>query len=272
MSLIPRIVHQIWFQGQNQIPVKYLAYQKSFQTLNPDFSYMLWDASSISHLIQEKESNLYDLYDTLPMMIQKIDLGKYIILKHHGGVYADMDMECLRPLSDLLNEHPEKSLIIGEMRMPLLLPFASRGKYWTGKYYNNGLIVSSKNHDFWDHVLSYIQKNIKRQWYQTSDYYVQDSTGTMAIIVPMRDLGYEKRNDVLAAPYYYFEPCDKYNQGDQSCDTSKSYVVHHKHGDGGNSWMSPTSKVLLEVYYRWEIIVIIILVLLLIIVLSKIYR
>ena len=35
-------------------------------------------------------------------LAERADVLRYEILRRHGGVYVDVDVECLRPLDDLL--------------------------------------------------------------------------------------------------------------------------------------------------------------------------
>ena len=45
------------------------------------------------------------LFDALQLMIEKVDIARYLILHRFGGVYADIDMESLQPLDTLLSGH-----------------------------------------------------------------------------------------------------------------------------------------------------------------------
>ncbi|KAJ0411671.1 hypothetical protein ATCC90586_002055 [Pythium insidiosum] len=42
-------------------------------------------------------------YDAAPNFGEKADIARYEILERVGGVYADVDVECLRPLDELLS-------------------------------------------------------------------------------------------------------------------------------------------------------------------------
>ena len=46
-----------------------------------------------------------DLYDHYPHDINRADMRKYIILYVYGGVYADLDVECVKPLYNLTAKH-----------------------------------------------------------------------------------------------------------------------------------------------------------------------
>ena len=37
--------------------------------------------------------------------VEKSDILRYLLLFHYGGVYADLDVECLRPFEPLLQRH-----------------------------------------------------------------------------------------------------------------------------------------------------------------------
>ena len=45
--MIPHIIHQIWFQGEDNIPKKYPNYSKSWKEMNPKFKYIFWDGEKI---------------------------------------------------------------------------------------------------------------------------------------------------------------------------------------------------------------------------------
>ena len=102
MSNIPKIIHQIWFQGENNIPDFHKKYQNICKTMYSNWEYMFWDNDSITNLITENYPHLLFYYNYFPHLVQKVDLARYIILNHYGGCYVDMDVECLKPIDNLL--------------------------------------------------------------------------------------------------------------------------------------------------------------------------
>lgn len=263
MSSVPHIIHQIWYQGADQIPDKYKKYQESWKRNHPSWQYRLWDQQQIEDLVKTTDALSQEVYSILPHMIQKIDLAKYLILQRYGGVYADMDMESLRPLDELLEKYPNKKVFISEVDVKcpdhnefcITMWIISRGKYSTGPYYNNGVLISIKGHPIWSEVLKDVKDNSEQKWYQTKDYYIQDSAGPMTIMRVMKDKEYENYADVQCCPHVFFEPCDKFSR-EGKCDTSQSYAVHHF----ANSWMSPFLQSMVYVFYHWQILLIVILV------------
>lgn len=89
---IPKIIHQIWVGSP--LPQKYYRLQKSWQIYHPDWEYKLWTDKDI------EEFGLINKhwYDKTPNYAQKADIARYEILYRLGGVYVDMDFECLQPL------------------------------------------------------------------------------------------------------------------------------------------------------------------------------
>lgn len=94
---IPKIIHQIWLGSP--VPQEFVAYMQTWLDFHAggDWLYILWDEAKIAQL------NLYNqaLYDAAPNFGQKADIARWEILYHFGGLYVDVDCECLRPFDEL---------------------------------------------------------------------------------------------------------------------------------------------------------------------------
>jgi inositol phosphorylceramide mannosyltransferase catalytic subunit len=99
---IPRIIHQIWYQGASEVPPRYRAFRDGWRKTHPDWEHRLWDQAACRALLVERYPHFLAAWAAYPLFIQRIDSIRYFILNTHGGVYLDMDMECLRPLDPLL--------------------------------------------------------------------------------------------------------------------------------------------------------------------------
>jgi inositol phosphorylceramide mannosyltransferase catalytic subunit len=93
---IPKIIHQIWVGSP--LPDKYLPLIASWQKYHPDWAYILWTDDDIAGL------NLInsDQYEASTNYGQKADIARYEILYRFGGLYVDIDFECLRSF-DIFN-------------------------------------------------------------------------------------------------------------------------------------------------------------------------
>jgi|AntAceMinimDraft_9_1070365.scaffolds.fasta_scaffold07201_3 hypothetical protein len=100
---IPKIIHQTW--KTSEVPAEWQAYQASWQGFHPDWQYMLWTDEDNRRLIAEQYPDFISTYDNYSYNIQRADAIRYFILHHFGGLYVDLDFECLRPMdSRILNK------------------------------------------------------------------------------------------------------------------------------------------------------------------------
>jgi len=92
---IPKIIHHIWLGSP--VPQALKSYMHTWQFFHPDWVYLLWtdeEAQAFGLFNQE-------LYDIETNYGAKSDILRYEILHRFGGVYTDVDFECLQPLDVL---------------------------------------------------------------------------------------------------------------------------------------------------------------------------
>ena len=94
--IIPKIIHQIWIGGE--VPEVFKKYMETWQALHPDWEYILWTDEKVKELFPLYNQQFYDQNDGMGV---KSDLLKWEIIYRFGGVYTDVDFECLRPLDQL---------------------------------------------------------------------------------------------------------------------------------------------------------------------------
>ncbi|KAL4232655.1 hypothetical protein ACF0H5_007343 [Mactra antiquata] len=93
---IPHILHQTY--KSEQIPINFASNLESFLKWNPAWTYYLWTDDSARQLIQERHPYLLEIWDNYRKPINRADALRYVVLYEFGGVYADLDVEFLRPL------------------------------------------------------------------------------------------------------------------------------------------------------------------------------
>lgn len=136
---IPKILHQIWFQGQQVLPEKYHPMRQTWLDLHPGWKQMFWDQPRMESLLQVCDAHprnvidilqkpeyswVYEAWKGFSLRIQKIDVFKCVALLEFGGVYSDMDTSCIRPLDSLLP--PECTIAIGRYKVCLHMRIRSR--------------------------------------------------------------------------------------------------------------------------------------------------
>lgn len=160
--MIPKIIHNIWIQGYTELPEKNKANQIKIKKLNPDWEFIIWDNSMILQLLEKypKLLNLYKNPNKLSGGITKeatqSDIARYIILKEYGGLYYDLDFECVSSLNDLFEKATEnkETVYIASSKIDFLdyiWPFFK-------PQFCSCFMGFQKNHPIWDKVISYIEK------------------------------------------------------------------------------------------------------------------
>jgi mannosyltransferase OCH1-like enzyme len=89
---IPKIIHQIWIGSP--VPTAFIPYMQTWKDMHPDWQYILWTDENI-HLLHLYNQEFFDKTDNPGV---KSDLLKWEIVYQYGGVYVDVDFECLRSL------------------------------------------------------------------------------------------------------------------------------------------------------------------------------
>ncbi len=87
---IPRIIHQIWLGSP--VPEEFSKWMSSWAMLK-GWEYKLWTDKEVQQLRLHNQS----LYDSPIPWVQKSDILRLELLQQFGGVYADVDLECLNP-------------------------------------------------------------------------------------------------------------------------------------------------------------------------------
>jgi mannosyltransferase OCH1-like enzyme len=267
---IPKIIHQIWFQGQEFIPEHLISYQNSWKEKNPNYQYMFWDENSIKDLIKKINVDwIKGTYDFFPLMIQKIDFAKYIILYYIGGIYIDMDMKCLNPLDSLLELQfvKDKKVILSNLTYDFVqrIVFLLTGNFNIKNLVNNGVIMCEPRHEIMLNTIKYGYQNKNNFFKNKSNFlYIFYSTGPLALsnaLIDYTNKSKNKLNEIELLDQDYFEGCDIGEIKNNNCKIpEKAIGMHYYEG----SWNSENEKISVKVYYFIKDNIILLIILLLI--------
>jgi inositol phosphorylceramide mannosyltransferase catalytic subunit len=100
---IPKIIHQTW--KTNSIPSKCKAWSSSWKKFHPDYEYKLWTDKDNRELIKKHYPKFLTIYDNYSKGVYRADIARYIIIYHYGGLYVDLDFECLKNMDKLLEDN-----------------------------------------------------------------------------------------------------------------------------------------------------------------------
>lgn len=110
-NVIPHIIFQTW-KTRTRLPDNYAYWSQSFRDQNPGYQYVLWDDADNRDFIAQDFPWFLGIYDSYPAEIFRADIVRFFFLFRFGGVYSDLDTQCLRPLDQVL---AGKHVVLGRM-------------------------------------------------------------------------------------------------------------------------------------------------------------
>ena len=202
---------------------------------------MLWTDRGCRKFIKTNYPGFLKLYDAYDAQIKRVDAFRYFLLHHYGGLYVDIDFECLKPFDALVTM--ESNCILG------LEPALHAERLYNKKpLVCNAIMASPAKHRFWKHVFGTLI-NCKHK----KD--VLDATGP-AMLAKALD-GYPRKDVTLFPDSMFYPLVDMSNialaltpaelkyYADMLKNRSfpvESYAVHHWAG----TWYSKGVGVCLE--------------------------
>ncbi|MEO1085983.1 MAG: glycosyltransferase [Acidobacteriota bacterium] len=144
---IERILHQSWKAAE--IPKRFRPWVASVRRLHPGFEYRLWTDADNEGLIAERYPWFLETYRAYRHPVERADAARYFVVYTYGGVYLDLDMECLRPLDPLLD---------GESAVLAL----EAGPRIEQQVISNALLAAPREHPFFDRVIHALERRPRR--------------------------------------------------------------------------------------------------------------
>lgn len=241
-----RIIHQIWFQGESNIPEKHKASVAALKRMNPSWRHVMWDEPSLRETCLAMGRDVAELFDAYPHMHQKIDLGRYCVLHEYGGVSVDVDVIPLRPFDTLLDliDDENKILVsrINAEKWEMIVSNAIAQGTLRDTTINNAIIIAPRPGNLALHhlVRSLVCEGPRSDNGASKMQQIMVTTGppnfTRRVL--------QRRDHVKVLDPKYFEPCVGY---DPTCGPSKESVIYHQH-DG--TWLQPHTRMSAAYYYH----------------------
>ncbi|KAK9862507.1 hypothetical protein WJX84_003997, partial [Apatococcus fuscideae] len=108
-KLIPKIIHQTY--KTKNVPPKVLPLIESWKLANPSWEYRFYDDDACLAFVKREFPEYIDVYRNLGKDVERSDFFRYLVVLRLGGVYADVDTECKRPLDPFIQ--PKDTLVAG---------------------------------------------------------------------------------------------------------------------------------------------------------------
>ena len=106
--MIPKIIWQTYKDPFENLQPYMIEAVNTWKNLNPEYEYRYMDdIQAAQFILKEYGQEWHDLFVGLPVGVMRGDLWRYMIIYKYGGIYTDLDTECLSPINTWLNEEYE---------------------------------------------------------------------------------------------------------------------------------------------------------------------
>ena len=204
------IVHQI---APKNTSVWHPFWPKCHESWKQHYEVVLWnDAEDIDGLICEHYPSYWNLYQSFPFHVMRIDFARLAILHQCGGLYADMDVFCYQPIP---RHYTEKEFVAIE----------NLTEEYTSARYENSMMYSVKDNSFLIDLMNYTKvlfinsrTHFEKPYRRTikNDNLINNITGSGMLETAMKTIGKEDSF-----------PCALFNNRPASYDPM--FITKHAH-------------------------------------------
>ncbi|NBX27401.1 MAG: hypothetical protein EBR55_04000, partial [Chitinophagia bacterium] len=104
--MIPKIIWQTYKYPFNELPQYAKDAAQTWKDLNPDYKYIYMDDQDCrSFILHEYGEDWVEIFDSCPIGVMRSDIWRYLVLYVYGGVYADLDTICLKPIKEWVSNN-----------------------------------------------------------------------------------------------------------------------------------------------------------------------
>jgi hypothetical protein len=226
--MIPPLIHQIWHPFcAPEMPLDWQRFARSWRRWHPDHRYTLWGPDESRTFVATHHPDFLATYDSYDVPIKRVDALRVLLLATVGGIYADLDLECLRRVDALL-----------ERRELLLVAEPHRhSAHWRERglrqVLSTAFLASAPGHRFWNDVKDELRRSAALA-------NPMDATGPF-LVTRCWERGRDLSVAMVAPETFY--PIDEpacldataYDVEAWTRATKDAYGVHH----WANTWLRP---------------------------------
>jgi hypothetical protein len=191
--MIPKIIHNIWIQGYENLPNENKVTYANIKKLNPEWDFMIWDDEMIKKMLKKYPSvyNIYiktSNYTEIDNNTIKSDIARYIIMKEYGGLYFDVDFSCTSSFDELFfienndNNETNETNETNKTKKNTIYIASSNTNLWSyinlfqKTKYCSCFMAMNKNHPIWETVIQKLKNaTTKFQIREALDISLQES-------------------------------------------------------------------------------------------------
>lgn len=163
-NIIPKTIWQTYKTKYQDLPDYAKEYTESWKNLNKEYLYnYVSDEDALDFIKDNYGQSWLDIFNSVPLGVMRGDILRYLLIYKNGGVYADLDTLCLKPIDSWIVK--DKEIIFGPESS---LEFC----VWT--------FASVANHPIIENVLIRMEKAFENPDYNKA-HFVHRLTGPWAL-------------------------------------------------------------------------------------------
>ena len=145
--MIPKILHHIGPDDKSVWHPFWKRCQDSWTRSFPYYDYMFWnDSEDIDQLVYDHYPQYWNLYQSFPAHIMRIDFARLCILHRYGGLYSDLDYFCYENFDEVLSEGGHDVYLVENLTQE-----------YTEAPFENSLMASVQGSGFFTDTMKYVQ-------------------------------------------------------------------------------------------------------------------
>jgi len=234
MEAIPRIIHQTW--KTREVPPHLRAWHDSIRERNPGWEVRVWSDDDNRALIAEHYSWFLPVYDGYRYPIMRADVIRPFLLYHHGGFYADLDVESVRPFEVICRGEVEPRLVASAPSREVGLVLGLESRITSRPVCGNAVMGSRAGHPFWKEVFAeFAARAGRRPWFfLPRENYILPVTGPDCIDAVYRKTR-QQWDDALVLRPAALSP---YGWWQRKRGAGDAIAIHHYASSWSSSWAS----------------------------------
>lgn len=244
---IPKIIHQIWIQGEDEIPEHLSENKHKIIELHPEWQYILWDEISVLNLLKNTNKEWFKNYYKFNYLHQKVDYAKLIIIYIYGGIFIDMDAYTIQKLDSLFYKYGNYDFVVSYAKeINPMVNYSVCRRF--SKCLNNGIFMGKPNTD----ILRFMINNITYDCsiIQNQVTCIANTTGPVFfdkhIFKYINDNENTNKSKILILDNDYFEPCTL-----DICEITGNTYIKHEHNI---SWINDSIRPLIKLYLNYTLL------------------
>ena len=222
--MIPPILHQMW--KTEDVPEQFREWGESWLRHNPGWTRMFWTDRTLVEFVGRNYPDFLETYCGYRAGIMQADAARYLLLHHFGGVYADIDCECVASFAPIMQEN--RVVLCHEPAAHFNRQVSHRNLPYM---LFNGTMASPPGHPFWPHLMSYLPALAGAKD-------VLDATGPW--VLTSAQISFPDRAALAIHPPALFAPLD--DNGHTAPGSAKvddgTLSIHH----WAKTWLNPNRR------------------------------